>query len=287
MATNKKISKESSKRKKISKKAAALSETMAELVVTKEQVSSKKLYKLTLDNIKWSNSKTKFSYLAGINRSVNPAHVTKLAKSVEKMGVIRPIVVTNISFITGKPTLYIIDGQHLFNACIRLGYDVPYVTINLEDKQELVETIALLNSSSKTWCTADYVTAWSTLKEDYIKLNHYYQVYDLELMTIASILNNGTESGTISKKIKNGSFSITNEQENVNILNYLTDMLKIVPRMNRFENKYACAEYVKFLRSVPNYDHKSFLAKLQKNKDKFILATQEEGKLSELFRNLA
>jgi hypothetical protein len=57
--------------------------------------------------------------------------------------------------------------------------------------------------------------------------------------------------------------------------------------MNRFENRYAVKEYVKFLRGTSKYDHKTFLAKLQKNKEKFILATQEEGKLSELFEKLS
>ena len=64
-------------------------------------------------------------------------------------------------------------------------------------------------------------------------------------------------------------------------------MLKIVPRMNRFENRYSIKEYVKFLRGNPKYDHKTFLAKLQRNKEKFVLATQEEGKLYELFEKLS
>jgi hypothetical protein len=251
------------------------------------KLESKKDYKLTLNDMKWSNTKTKFSYLAGINRPINPSQVTKLAKSIDKMGVIRPIVVTNIDFINGKRTTYIIDGQHMFNACIRMGYDVPYVVIDVKDKQELVEKIALLNSSSKTWSTTDYVTAWASLKQDYVKLNHYFQVYDFEISELAAIfMGNSRGGGNIIRVIKNGEFKIVNEQKNVDILNNVTDMLKIVPRMNRFENRYAVKEYVKFLRSTDKYDHASFLEKLQKNKDKFILATQENGKLTELFNKL-
>ena len=47
------------------------------------------------------NSKTKLLLLAGINRPIIPAQVTKLAKSIDKMGFIRPIVVAKISFISG------------------------------------------------------------------------------------------------------------------------------------------------------------------------------------------
>lgn len=232
------------------------------------------------------NSKQSFSYLAGINRAINPAQVTKLAESVTKMGVIRPVVVSELAFIDGKKKFYIVDGQHLFNALIRNNMDIPYVTITIKDKTELVEKIALLNASSKNWALVDYITAWASLSADYVKLNHYYQVYDLELATIASVLQGNAVHTDINKKIKNGSFTIIAEKQNVQILDYITDMLKIVPRLNRFENKYVCNEYIKFIRSCKDYNHKKFIVNLAKNKDKFTMATHGEGKLVELFTKL-
>ena len=246
-------------------------------------------YKESLKNLKWLSlsGNIKFSYLAGINRPINPSQVTKLAMSLEKMTSLRPIIIARISFITGKPENYIIDGQHSFNAHMRLGWEVPYITIPIKNKEELVETIALLNASSKTWTMQDYVTAWSSLKADYVKLNHYFQVYDLELTEIAAILQNSSSGGgNITKILKSGKFSIVNEQKNVEILNYITDVLKVVPRMNRYQNRYAVREYVKFLRSTSKYDHKLFLTKLKKNISKFLLITQEEGGLTDLFEKI-
>jgi len=261
----------------------------------KTTIKANNFYKDALKNMKWlsTTGTIKFNYLAGINRSINPGQVTKLAKSLEMMSSLRPVVIAEISFITGKMEKYIIDGQHSFNAHMRLGWEVPYVTILVDNKQDLVEKIAMLNASSKTWTMYDYVTAWSSLKQDYVKLNHYYQVYDFEISDLAAILMNnslGNSSGgggAITKVIKGGNFQIKSEEKNVEILNKVTDMLKVVPRMNRFENRYAIKEYVKFLRGTSKYDHQIFLTKLQKNKDKFILATQEEGKLSELFEKLS
>lgn len=248
-------------------------------------------YKKALNSLKWAkpNGHVKFNMLAGINRAIIPTQVTKLATSLEKMYTLRPIVAANISFITGKNTTYIIDGQHLFHAHIRHGWDVPYVVIDIKNKQELVETIALLNASSKTWSMQDYVTAWSSLKPDYIKLNHYFGVYDLEISTIGAVLSNVTDTRSVGRKIKDGTFKIINEEENVQLLNYVTDMLKVVPRMSRFENRYACTEFIKFVRTTKCYNkqrHDKFIAELGKNKQKFILATQEQGKLSELFYKL-
>ena len=233
------------------------------------------------------DSKQSFSYLAGINRAINPAQVTKLAVSVNKMGIIRPVVVAYISFIDGVKKLFIIDGQHLFNALIRNNMDIPYVIIDVKDKTDLVEKIALLNASSKNWTMLDYITAWASLSNDYVKLNHYYQVYDIDLCTLATILLGQSIDGSNTvKTIKNGKFKIVDEKLNTTILDNITDLLKVIPRMARNDNRYATREYTKFLRTTRTYNHKKFIDNLKKNKKEFILATQEDGKLVELFTKL-
>jgi hypothetical protein len=243
-------------------------------------------YKNILKQIKWlgDNAKSTFAYLAGINRPIYPAQVTKLADSINKMGVIRPVIVAEIDFISGKKTKYIIDGQHLFNALIRNGMEIPYITITIKDKQDLVETIAKLNASSKNWALVDYILAWGSLVPDYVKLNHYFQVYDLDLGVLSSVLSDlTTDGGNVGRKIKDGTFRIINEADNVKILDQLTDVLKVAPRMNRMENRYLCREYVKFSKTCPKYNHNKFMNNLEKNKDQFKFVTQEDGKLKELF----
>lgn len=198
----------------------------------------------------------------------------------------RPVIVAKLDFISGKLLEYIIDGQHLFNALLRNNMDIPYITIKIEDKVQLVEAIALLNASSKNWSIIDYVTSWSCVSEDYKKLLHYYNVYDFELSELAAILTGRHDGKSISRVIKRGQIKIVNEQQNVKILDYLTDVLKVLPRMNRYENRYVVSEYVQFLRTISNYNHKDFLSNLIKNKEKFILATQEHSKLTEMFQKL-
>lgn len=232
-------------------------------------------------------SKTAFSLLAGINRPIKPAQVTTISNSINKMGIVRPVLIAEIDFITGKKTKYIIDGQHLFTACLRNNIDIPYKVIDVKDKADLVEKIALLNASSKNWTMIDYVLAWSSINPDYVKLNQYYNMYDFEISIIADVLSGGLATGGgISRKLKKGELKIVNEKENIQIINDLTDLLKIVPRMNRFENRYLCNEYLKFRRTTRDYDHDLFIKKVQKNKTKFLLATQELGKLTEMFKSL-
>jgi hypothetical protein len=183
----------------------------------------------------------------------------------------------------------VLDKQHGLNACIRLGINIPYIIISIKNRQELVETLALLNASSKPWGMIDYVTAWSSLVPDYVTLNKYHQVYDFELIILATILDESSlkNGSQISPLIKKGEFRIINEKENVKILDCVTDLLNVLPRMNRFENRYAISEYVSFLRTTPKYNHTKFIINLEKNKEKFMLATQQEGALSKLFKRIS
>ena len=59
-----------------------------------------------------------FDFLVSLNRSIKPAQVTTLSKSINKMGVVRPIIVADFTYL-GKKGKYIIDGQHLYHALLR------------------------------------------------------------------------------------------------------------------------------------------------------------------------
>jgi len=252
----------------------------------------KEQLEIALKNIKWlsKDSKTQFNYLAGINRPITPSQVTTMAKSIELYGVLRPIIILETDCISGKKEKYIGDGQHLFNACLRVGVNIPYITLQVTTKEELVQVMAMLNASSKTWIMLDYVRAFSSYNPNFVKLNHYFQVYDIEMSIVAAIISNLTVSGSsvAVKKIKSGELVIQDEAQNVSILDDLTNVLKFVPRMSRFENRYVCAEYVNFRRTEGcSYNHDEFLKNLEKNKQKFILATQEQEKLADMFRKLS
>jgi hypothetical protein len=233
-----------------------------------------------------------FSVLAGINRAIVPSHVTKLTNSLEKMGVVRPVVVSTIDFVDGSKKVYIIDGQHLYHALMRMGWDIPYKEIPIKDSVDLAEHLALLNASSKSWSMKDYITVWSNVNKDYVKLNKYFNTYDIELSQVAEILMNNTCNGTVggsyvSTSIKKGEFSIDDEKRAVMLLNNITDALKIVKRMDRMSNKMFIASYVNFINSYDGYDHKQFLANLKLNKDKFKTITHDPEEYKKLLKSIS
>ena len=163
-------------------------------MTTSKIVKPTEKFKQLLKDLKWAgkDSSTLFNLLAGINRPVTPAHVTKISTSIQKNGNARAVIIVKVDFIDGVMKSYIIDGQHLFFALLRNNMDIPYVTMEVKNKEELVETIALLNTSSKSWTTMDYVSAWSSIVPDYVVLSKMYKTYDLELGQIAELAHTGT-----------------------------------------------------------------------------------------------
>jgi hypothetical protein len=234
------------------------------------------------------DSKKGFALLAGINRTINPGHVTKLAKSVDKTGVTRPVLVAKLSFMDGKETFYIIDGQHLYMVCLRNNIDIPYHEIEIKDLEDLVEVIALHNASSKSWTLADYIQSWKIIHKDYGTLQSLFQRYDIELNQLAQILHSGytvVTSSLITKTLKLGGFRINDLDRSILILDRITDALKLVPRMDRMSNKTFISAYSSYCMQA-TYDHKKTLSYLKTNKDKFVLATQDPEEFNKLLHNI-
>lgn len=234
-----------------------------------------------------------FSILAGINRPIKPAQVEKIAISIKRMGVVRPVIVAKIKFITGKEETFILDGQHLYHACLKLGIDIPYTFIEVTDKKDLVETIALLNSSSKSWTMNDYVVAWSNIYGDYIKLNEWVATYNIEVSVVASIMSGsvGITGGVINRKIKEGTFRVKDEGHNLMLLKQVYDVLAILDKASRFNTKHLCIEYITFVKNCPatgpnRYQHDKFLLSVKKQANAISLALQAESKLVDLFNKI-
>jgi hypothetical protein len=232
-----------------------------------------------------------FSLLAGINRGIKPGQVTKLASSIHKMGIIRPVVIATVSFITGVPTQYIIDGQHLYMALLRENEEIPYVEIDITDMKDLIEKMALLNASSKSWVMQDYIQVWQQLLPDYVSLMKLFQVYDIELLQLAEILHKGYSSAINSSNItmlmKRGDFAIRNLAESKVMLNCITDVLKVVVRMDRYSNKALISSYSQFyLACGKSYNHAAFLKRLNAKKDLFKLSTQDPNEFKKLLESI-
>ena len=272
---------------KTATKATTTTETQPAKETTKQIVSRL----VNLLNLKVMPKDGKgFDFLVALNRSIKPGQVTEIAKSINKMGVIRPIVVAKFTYL-GKQGNYIIDGQHLYHALLRNNSDFPYVEITVNDDADLVEKIALLNSSSKSWTLLDYIQAWSYVVSDYKILMKHFNTYDLEIQQLSSILHRGAVSHhnggeNMSKIIKTGLFNVLNEKQAIITLDYITDALKIIPRMDRMSNKLFVSAYVDYLNSKKDYDHAKFCKVLEKHAPQLKFVTIDKDTLADFLKRM-
>lgn len=204
-------------------------------------------------------------WLINVNRPSKPSHVNELAESINKMGIIRPVIMANLKLkdFLGQ---FIIDGQHLFLACLRLGIDIPVRFVEIKTEEELVKTLAMLNNTSKPWSLSDYVQSWSYIRPEYKILQEYYNTYGLELAPTAGILHQSPTIFNTLSIIKNGTLKIKDENKAVSIMEYVVDLLSVVPKTDRASSRRLVNGYVQYImNNYDTYDHEEALENIEKN----------------------
>jgi disulfide oxidoreductase YuzD len=214
-----------------------------------------------LRKIKFSKDYRKFAFLE-INRITDTEHIQKMIASIRNMGVIRPVICVRVTFVDGKSQLYVIDGQHLFKSLMAEDLEIPYVIIDVEDKIDMVQKMAMLNNSSKSWTLLNYVNAFKMHLKDYYQLDDLRVMYNIEPLMLATICTNGDQSSISgSRLIKSGDFKITNPnaQEMAKAFN---DFFLKIGRADRWVKHHFLQV---FLRAWGTYDHKQSLENLDKH----------------------
>lgn len=239
-----------------------------------------------LKNLQFIPSSIPLGSLDGLQRPVITAHGNTLAKSMKMMGNIRPIIVTKLKEKNGKYKFYVLDGQHNYNALLSLkAEEIPIVEISTKSTANLVETIALLNSSSKSWTLKDYVTAWSNIHSDYGLLKRLYDKYDIELSIVAAVCT-GANLGSATpatKLIKSGEFRIFNLSESEQKLSDINEILNELPRMDRAANRYFILSLISVFNEITygRKEHNKLLDYVKNNREILKFALNNVNELKE------
>ena len=237
----------------------------------------------SLRDIKWLKANQGLALLAGVNRPIIPTHVTKVCTSIRKYGMLRAVIVVETALFTGKTERYIIDGQHAYNACLSLGIEIPYIIIpNLNTIEDIIGCIAYFNASSKSWSMADYVHAWSSVREDYRQLNQLYEQFDLDFDTIMTAATE-TDGGSHVRKLKRGEFVVADYEKAHRVCQQISDVFEIIPRLDRFSNRTltrACASLFK-QETYSAGKHAKMLAYMAKHSDELKFVTSDSDTVKE------
>jgi hypothetical protein len=237
-------------------------------------------------NIKLLRKENKkgFMFIKGINRPVD--HADAQAAAVNQLGILRPVVVTTYK-INGVYGTYIIDGQNLYTALRKLGYDIPYREISIANDLELIQAMATVNTSAKPWTMTDYIRAWSFIHGDYNVLGRFIGNYSLEKMHIASVLYgyNGASSN-IAKIVRSGLFRVKDETRSRVVLSHAEDVCRKAPKLDRNASRVFMAAYLAYVTQYFNrYNHTVFLKYLKDNSSLLEKANNQATEVVDKFFN--
>jgi hypothetical protein len=204
-------------------------------------------------------------HLLPMNRIIDGKVVELIVRSIRSMGVFRPVVCIKTDVLDGILRTYVLDGQHLLRACEREGIAVPYVYVEIEEELDIVNKMAFMNSSSKSWVLKDYVNAWRYYLADYGKLKKYTEIYNLEVLMVSQICNDVRGAGNMaggSASIKTGEFKITNPNAE-EMCKLFSDLFIAIGRADRWVKHQFL--YVFLQAYGPKYDHDKTLKNIKKH----------------------
>jgi hypothetical protein len=210
--------------------------------------------------IKHTTDYSKFAILP-MNRGVDSKHVQKMITSIRKMGVIRTVITTTTNIVEGVTKTYIIDGQHLATALEREGQPIPYIDVSVESEEDLIEKMAYLNNSSKSWDLMNYINAWKMIRPDYMKLFKWKNMYDIEITMLAIIGVNNAGFRHSTSSIKTGEFKITNPLAEQMCKDFNDIFLKIGMSDRAIKFQFLTA----FMQAYGNYNHQKVITNLDKH----------------------
>ena len=204
------------------------------------------------------------------NRSVNPLHVERLKKSMEKSHLLSPILVNEKH--------QIIDGQHRYEAMKELGLEISYI---FADGYGL-EEVQTLNTNSANWRKTDYLNAFCDLgKKEYLNFRKFWRRYPMfGISACEALLTNKATLGKVysndlfkSETNKDGKIQVRTFQEGafeISDYNQASKKAEAIIQLARFYEGYNRSAFVRAM--IPILDIRGFeieqlLTKMSYKKD--------------------
>jgi hypothetical protein len=211
--------------------------------------------------IKHTTTYSTFSVLP-MNRGIDSKHVQKMIASLRLQGCVRVVICCRTNIIEGEWKTYIIDGQHMATALEREGEPIPYIEVEIASEEDLIEKMAYLNNSSKSWDMMNFINAWKMIRPDYMKLFKWKNMYDIEITMLAIIGVNNTAIQKSTGVIKTGNFKITNPKAEDMCKAFNDIFLKIGKSDRAVKFQFLNA----FMQAYnPKYDHNKTMAAIDKH----------------------
>lgn len=221
--------------------------------IKKDEAISDRVYK--------SRDYDDFHFLP-FNRKRKKRHTNKIVASIKRFGVLSFCTVVITDCIDGVKRKYIVDGQHRFDAFVILGEPILYVLTEANSKEEIIQLIAELNSTSKNWSLRQYLNVWNSLGiSQYTILEEYLSKTKLPFTVLLEIFS-GLNKTAASKSLQDGKFQIKNLETAKKHIQWILELKNLLPK-----SRDILFALVLLFRKTEEYDNnrmRNLLVKTQK-----------------------
>jgi hypothetical protein len=213
---------------------------------------------MTNTNVLSTEKYDTFKFIKG-NRPIVRTKITNLIASYEKGLNLFPYCPVLVN-----ESLYVIDGQHRYEVCKRLGLPVYYCIV----PDFTLHQIAEINSAVTKWSMKDYLNCYiETGATDYKTLSLFKDKYGISVNVAIGLLANGSVrdgGGHSVDKFKEGLFKVVHQERAEKIMKHVTDYSEIFPGIH--DRNFIVA--VQMLLASKHYNHKEVVDKLHSLKSK-------------------
>lgn len=233
---------------------------------------------LDFDQIKFANSSHPICAVNPANREISLAHVRKIAKSLEDIGfeAFSVVVLVWTSIFTGKWELFVADGMHRVSAAkyLRdrkenpLNVKILVQIRTIKSKQEYVDLVARLNSTSRKFQLNDYLRGFKFAGySDYIEFDKFRSELHARIgrtisMDLQIVIMSGVEYKDAVETFRDGTFRIGNKNYRRDIYN-INEIQQILNRTDVNFHEFKLARGIYSVMKSSGYSHAKMLHNLK------------------------
>jgi len=203
-----------------------------------------------------STDYNKFKFVEA-NRDLNEHHVKEIMKEIENNDL------RDESPVKVSDKFELMEGQHTFVGCERLGLPVKYIFSRMT-----IDDIGRYNGSQKPWTSVQVLNHYCVREfEDYLILNEFYKKYKYPISTLLVLLS-GEHTKQLYKDFKFGKFTVKQSVAQVqSILDKISEFKHFNDKV--FRHKTFVLTYIDCL-THPDFDHDKLVHKVSIITERFV-----------------
>jgi len=126
--------------------------------------------------------------LLSFNRKITKSHSMSILESINTYGMLRLPVIVNLIYDNNRKS--IADGQHTLTGLVTSmskNQHQECIEVDCENKKQVIDLIAKLNTTAKSWTNENFLNAWLNFGKEYKYYTDYFYLNNMQKESTISL----------------------------------------------------------------------------------------------------